>query len=169
MDDLIPFLAVVGLALVGAWIVRSVVTAWRANRIARLQADMQSRLLDKMGSAEQLVDYLNSDAGRIFAESATVDAPQRSPHGRILGSLQTGVILAVTGVAFFALRFQVSDPDAVEGLSVVGILGMGVGVGFLLAGALAWALSQRWGLLDLGLGRRLGAGAPGHDLADRRD
>jgi hypothetical protein len=139
-----PVIAVLGVVLTFGWVFRTVISAWRAQRLARIQAEMQSRLLDKMGSSDEVLAYLGSEAGQRFIESATLE--KVSPHGRILGSLQTGVILALAGIAFLVLRGQV--PDAHQEFAVLGTLGVALGVGFLLAGGLAWALSQRWGLLD---------------------
>jgi|AP82_1055514.scaffolds.fasta_scaffold735918_2 hypothetical protein len=47
-----------------AYIVYFSVSNARRLKMARMQADMHGKLLDKFGSSEELVQYLESDAGR---------------------------------------------------------------------------------------------------------
>jgi hypothetical protein len=53
-----------------AWIIFS---TFRRYKIARLQADVQSRLLEKIGSGQDLLAYAQTDAGRQLLESLQVD------------------------------------------------------------------------------------------------
>lgn len=147
MDDLAPVLAVTGFMLFSAWIVRALLATWRHNKLVKAQADLQSRLLDKLGGGEEIGRYLESVAGRQLLEAPPVERTR--PHLRILGSLQAGVILALGGLAFLFLRGQVSEVDG-EGFLVIGTLGLALGLGFVASGALAFFLSRSWGLLDGG-------------------
>jgi hypothetical protein len=99
-----------------------------------------------------MLRYLESGAGRQLLEAPP--AEQSRPYGRILGSLQAGVILTLAGVGFMAVRTQFASEG--EGFFVLGILGMAVGIGFIASGALAYFLSRSWGLLDSGAGGRDG-------------
>jgi hypothetical protein len=53
-----------------AWIIFS---TFRRYKIARLQADVHSRLLEKIGSGQDLLAYAQTDAGRQLLESLQVD------------------------------------------------------------------------------------------------
>lgn len=144
MDRLwiVLLVAVVFLSLV--WIIRLWAAAARQRNLIKAQAELQSRLLDKLGSSDELVRYLESGAGRQLLEAPPVERTR--PHARVLAALQTGVILGMAGAAFLFLggRF----PDDAEGYTVLGTLGLALGVGFLASGALAHFLSRSWGLID---------------------
>jgi len=144
MDDLAPVLGIVGFMLVLAWTLRALFNTWRYNRLIRTQAELQSRLLDKLGGSEEMVRYLESGAGRQLLEAPPVERAR--PYARVLASLQVGTILTLAGIAFIVLRGQL--PRDEEGFVVLGILGLALGVGFLISGALAYFLSRSWGLID---------------------
>jgi hypothetical protein len=132
--------------LITLWIIRALLATWRYNRLIKAQAEIQSRLLDKLGGSEEMVRYLESGAGRQLLEAPP--AERSRPFGRILGSLQAGVILTLAGAGFLFLRGQF--PEEGDGFAVLGTLGLALGLGFVASGALAYFLSRSWGLLDAG-------------------
>lgn len=150
MDDLAPVLALIGFMLFTLWIIRALLASRRYTRLIKAQTEIQSRLLDKLGGSEEMLRYLESGAGRQLLEAPP--AEQSRPYGRILGSIQTGVILTLAGAGFLFLRGQF--PDEGEGFAVLGTLGLALGLGFVISGALAYFLSRSWGLLDGGAGGR---------------
>lgn len=144
MDHLAPVLGLTVFLLVAAWTCRAMLNAWRHGRLIKAQADLQSRLLDKLGGSEEMIRYLESGAGRQLLEAPPAESVR--PYGRVLASLQAGTILALAGIAFLFLRGQL--PAEAEGFVVLGTLGLALGVGFLVSGALAYFLSRSWGLID---------------------
>jgi hypothetical protein len=124
-----------------AWIVFSTI---RRYKTAKLQAGVQSKLLEKFGSGQELLAYVQSDAGKQFLDSLTME--QRTPYGRILGATQAGVILVLLGLALLFLRSRV--PGAEEGFLVSGTLTFTLGVGFGLSAVLSYFLSKSFGLLS---------------------
>ncbi|MEM7051520.1 MAG: hypothetical protein AAF604_17770 [Acidobacteriota bacterium] len=127
-----------------AWTVRGFIQYRQAKAAIDRRAELQNRLLDKFDTAENLQVFLQSDSGAKFLESATLE--KGNPFGRILGSVQAGLILLVGGAAFYAQRNVVEG--AYEGFSFIGTLGMALGIGFLLSAVASYRLSQKWGLLD---------------------
>jgi hypothetical protein len=109
-----------------------------------LQAGLQTKLLEKFGSGQELLAYVQSDTGKRFLESLTME--QRTPYGRILGAAQASVILVLLGLALLFLRGRVSGAD--EGFLVFGTITLSLGVGFGLSGALSYFLSRSFGLLS---------------------
>ena len=87
-----------------AYIVYVSVNSARRLKMARMQAEMHGKLLDKFGSSQELVQYLESDAGKAFLEPPKED--QASPYRRILGSMQAGIILSLVGGVFLLMRNQ---------------------------------------------------------------
>lgn len=144
MGDLAPVLIPVGVLAILGWIVRTIAQTIRQQRIAKLQADLQTRLLEKFNNPQELVAYLESPAGQRFLESATIE--RRNPYGRILGSAQAGIILSLVGLALFFLQGR--WPETEEGFLFLGTLGLALGLGFLLSAAAAYFLSKSWGLID---------------------
>jgi hypothetical protein len=69
-----------------------------------------------------------------------------APHGRIIGALQTGIILLFVGAALLLLHNRVSVAD--EGFVVFGTLISALGLGFALSAAASYYLSKSFGLLN---------------------
>jgi hypothetical protein len=55
-----------------AWVIFSTI---RRYKIAKLQAEVQSRLLDKVGSGQELLAYAQTEAGKSLLESLSVERP----------------------------------------------------------------------------------------------
>jgi hypothetical protein len=144
MGDLLPVLIPVGILSVLGWIIRSVVHSRRQQKVAQLQAEMQTRLIEKFGTPQELLAYLDSPAGQRFLESATIE--RGNPYGRILGALQAGVILVLAGAAFLATR-RLMGSDGEVGFIFLGTLAVALGAGFLISATLAYKLSRAWGLV----------------------
>ena len=124
-----------------AWIIFSTI---RRYKIAKLQAEIQTKLLDKIGSGQELLAYAQTQAGRELLESLKVE--RVSPYGRIIGALQTGIVLILFGAALLLLRNHVSGAN--EGFVVLGTLICALGLGFALSAAASYYLSKSFGLLN---------------------
>lgn len=156
MEFLVPMVVLVVLILTIGNIARNIVVNRRMREIARANAELQGKLLDRMASASDLQAYLDSDAGRSFVEAATLETTH--PHGRILASLQAGILLVLGGLALLVASGQLSN-DGPRVFQVLGILGIFLGVGFLASAYVAQRLSRQWGLLPA---------APGSEGAEDR-
>lgn len=146
MSDLAPFMGVVSIVAVVGWIIRSFIVSRQRIQVARLQAELQTRLLEKFGTSQEMLAYLQSPAGEKFLESATIE--RAKPYGRILGSLQSGIILFLVGLALLYLAGRI--PDADQPFTFLGTLGLALGAGFLASSFLAYRLSRSWGLIGGG-------------------
>lgn len=148
MDDLAPVLGVIGVFGFITWFLRFVITAFREHKVARMQADLQNRLLEKFNTTDELVTYLTSGAGEKLVQPLRLrEEEPRSPYGRILGAVQVGVILICGGVACLFLDGRLPF-DEERGFLLLGTVGTALGAGFLISGAVAYVLSRSWGLLD---------------------
>ena len=126
------------------FVVWTIFSTIRRYKTTKLQAGLQTKLLEKFGSGQELLAYVQSDAGKRFLESLSME--QRTPYGRILGAAQVSVILVLLSFAFLFLRGRVSGAE--EGFLVFGTLTLGLGVGFGLSAALSYYLSKSFGLLS---------------------
>lgn len=140
-EDIVTVIAIPGMFAWFAWVIFSTV---RRYKIAKLQAEVQTKLLEKVGSGQELLAYAQTEAGKELLQSLKVE--RVSPHGRIIGALQTGIILLLFGAALLLLRNHVSSGG--EGFVVSGTLICALGVGFALSAATSYYLSKSFGLLN---------------------
>jgi hypothetical protein len=146
---LIIFSTVVGLIV---WILRSLINYRSWLRVTKIQTDAHTKIFDRLGSNEELMAYIQSPAGQRFLTSAslTVDVLPRSvgaPVGRILWSMQAGVVVTLAGAGLWVAKASVAE-EVAQLLHVVAVLAVAIGLGFVVSAALAYALSHRLGLLD---------------------
>ena len=127
-----------------AWLVWVVFSTIRRYKIAKLQAEVQNKLLEKVGSGQELLAYAQTDVGKTLLESLRVET--HSPYARIIGALQTDIVMISLGVAFLLLRTRISGAE--EGFLVLGTLLSVLGVGFALSSAASYYLSKSFGLLN---------------------
>lgn len=130
--------------IVFGFVIHTVLTAWRRNRQAKLQAEIQGRLLERFADAAELAEFLSGPAGERFLESATFERSR--PHGRILGSIQAGIVITLTAIALLWLEGR--WPHDEEGFLFLGAVGLAIGIGFLLSAGVSYALSKAWGLMN---------------------
>lgn len=147
MDDLAPVLGVTTMFALGAWILRTLIISYRQGKVARMQADLQQRLLERFGSSPELLAFLQTEAGDRFVEPLQVEEERRSPYGRILGAVQVGVILICGGAGLLFLDGRLPFDDE-RAFLFLGTVATTLGVGFLLSGGVAYWLSRNWGLLN---------------------
>jgi hypothetical protein len=133
------------------WLVRTVIDHRRWLRLSRVQAEVHTKLLDRLTSNEDLLTYVQSSAGRRFLESApiTLDGEPRQPSApltRIVWSLQAGVVLVALGVGMWAAQARV-PAEVGQGLSIVGTIVVALGVGFAVSAVLAYTITAKFGLI----------------------
>ena len=138
-----------------AWIVWIVASTRRRSRIAEIQRDIHAKLFEKFGSSQELIEYLKTDAGSKFLDSATIEHTR--PFGRVLGSIQAGLILFLLGIAMLIVRAatpadaffnEMQRAQSAQGLLAVSLLLLALGLGFLASAAASYKLSKNWGLFD---------------------
>ena len=135
-----------------AWLIRLLVDYRRWNRLAKVQADAHTKLLDRFTANDELIAYVQSPAGSRFLQSAPIalDPGTRrlgAPVSRILWSAQAGLVIMMAGIAFQYVSSRV-DADAQQPLFAIGVVALAIGVGFLLSGGVAYAISHRLGLFE---------------------
>lgn len=141
MDSIVALIAVPGMFSWFAWVIFSTI---RRYKIAKMQAEVQIKLLDKVGSGAELLAYAQTEAGKQLLESLKVE--RVLPHARIIGAVQAGIVLIFLGAALFILRTQV--PSADQGFTILGTLCSAVGAGFVFSAAASYFLSRTLGLLN---------------------
>jgi hypothetical protein len=134
------------------WLIRTFIDYRRWSRLAKVQTDVHSKILDRFNANEDLLAYIQSPAGSKFLESSPIklDAGPRSvgaPLARILWAVQGGVVLVAGGIGLHVISGQAGD-DAAQPLHALGVLAIALGLGFLFSAALSFVISQRLGLIE---------------------
>ena len=149
-DEVFVFIAVVsGLVFV----VYTLVNA----RMRRLQlkavSEFNIRLLDRISSIKDFNDFMQTDGGAKFMNSLTTAAPARQAGGpghRIITASQVGVVLSMLGLGFLTLQWILASPSSgAFGFTVVGVIALSIGLGFLISAVTSYWLAKQLGVLGV--------------------
>ena len=149
MSDVIPMLVVlVGIPMVLAGIVKTYLSHQRFMKIVNLKAEMNKRLLDKLGTEPSVPAILQSDAQRDVFRVDLPDLAQSrmpAPYTRMLTAAQVGLVLATAGGGVLYVRQFIEDRGDQEGALIFGTLLLTLGIGSLLAAVAAFVFAKVWG------------------------
>ena len=150
MGDVAGFLVFLVVTSVLIWAVRTLIEQRRWSRLSKVQMEVNSKLLDRFTSNEELLAYINTPAGKRFFESAPIPLeagprPISAPIGRIFWSLQAGLVMIALGIGFNLVSLRVKPP-ASDGLYGIGMIGLMVGIALVVSAIIFYVLSRRFGL-----------------------
>jgi len=145
------FVAFITVMVIIGSVARQVVDYRRWVRQSRMQAEVHTKILDRMQTNEDLLTYVQTPAGRHFLEFTPINVegeprPANAPLGRILWSVQAGVVLAALGLGLRYAQGNVPE-EIVPAFNVLGVIVMSLGLGAVVSAAIAYVLSARLGLL----------------------
>jgi hypothetical protein len=155
LSGILFYCAFLTVILTLTWLIRFMVSHRRWLRATKIQSDVHGRVLERLGSSEELLAYVQSPAGRNFLQAVPlaadpVGAPGiAAPFGRILLSIQAGLVLVSGGLGLLFIKRYVIE-EVAQMMLVFGVLGVSLGAGFALAAGASYMLSQRLGLFDSG-------------------
>ncbi len=134
------------------WLIRTLVDYRRWSRLAKVQTDVHTKLLDRFTANDDLLAYIQSPAGSKFLESSPIklDAGPRTvgaPLGRILWSVQGGLVLMAGGIGLQIAGGQAKNPAA-QPLHAMGVLAIALGLGFVISAIISYVISHRLGLIE---------------------
>ena len=127
-----------------AWAFKLFLEFLRQRRMSNMLFEIQNKVLDKFGNSPEALEYLQSDAGREYLGAAM--AEKTNPKNRILSAVQIGVVLAALAAGFLIVREMV--PEGTVAFSVAGVLGLCLGIGYIVSAVAAYYLSKSWGLFN---------------------
>jgi len=106
----------------------------------KAQNDIRKSLIEKLGSAQDLGAFLQSEGGKRFI--ADLSSGSAGALGSVLASVQKGIILLLLG-----LGCSGASPFVGQVAMGIGVVFMFIGVGFLVSAGVTYWLSKSWGLL----------------------
>jgi hypothetical protein len=157
--DLAPMLVFLSIAGMLVWLTRLFVENRRWGRIFKLQSEVHGRLIERFGSNQELLTYMETEAGKRFLEASPIpiefEAQQRMPGAvaRVLTPIQIGIVLILLGAGFFLLRNTHHDMHIP--MLVLGTLFLMPGIGFILSAGVTWILAGRLGMMPERVSPRL--------------
>jgi hypothetical protein len=129
------------------WLTHIIVDGFRRRQQLRVMNEFHNKLLDRIGSASEFVEFFNSEGGARFIE--TLSAQRSAPSARILAAVQWGLTMLSLGVAIFILtanrRFTEEVADMLTFLATVAV---GLGAGMVLSSAVSYLAARRIGVLN---------------------
>ncbi len=140
---LIPFFVFFTIGWI-AWVVFSSI---RRYKIARLQSDVQMKLLERIDSSQSVLAYAETEAGRRFLNSLAVEKTERAaPYKSILSAVRAGIMLIALGAALLTVHEM--NKGGPQANSFIGTIAITLGIGFEVAAAATYFLSRSFGLLN---------------------
>jgi hypothetical protein len=104
---------------------------------------MQSKLIERFGSAPELVQFLHSPAGQQFVTGVNA-APSMFARERIITGFTRGIVLTALGVGFVFINVFQDDSGWLIPASIV----FALGVGYLIATFVTYRLAAKFGEVD---------------------
>ena len=120
-----------GVAMIIVTILAAAITR---QRQARLKADVQLKLIDRFGTADEFVKFINSEEGRDFLGS-----PRSIAMRGMIGGVRWGIVMACLGIAFFFCAVIEHDRD----FYIPAFILVSLGVGFFLSSMVSAKLARQ--------------------------
>jgi hypothetical protein len=131
---MIPIVSIVGSF---AMVVAVVWLVTRARqRKAQYKAEVQMKMIDRFGTGQEFVNFLESPAGREFLEQ-----PRRNTREKVIGTIMGGLVCVFVGLGFCGCALVFRDP----GFLVPGFIILGAGIALLIGTAISWNMMKKLG------------------------
>lgn len=151
MNNVAPMVVLVVLLLAMAWVIRTLVENRRWTKAFSLQSEVHGKLIERFASNQELLGYMETDAGRRFLEATPIVTEvesRRMPNlvSRMIATLQVGFVLTLLGAGLVSLKNVVGD--AGTAMLVLGIVALMPGIGLILSAGVLWVLGKRLNLME---------------------
>jgi len=127
MEEMVMALMVLGIVggsfLFVGWIIW--IVSRRRRERQQHEIELRSRMLEKFGSSDEFVGFMQTDAGKKFLETSSLRG-EKSLHARVMSSLSSGVILILLGGAFFFLARMEGDTGLLFPATILSAIGLGL-------------------------------------------
>lgn len=149
MDDAIGLFVPLGAFVMVSWVVYVIVSGIRRWHQQRMLSQFQTKLLERIGSVNELGAFLNTEAGARFLKVLTSVDEAAVPQTSMLRAVQSGAVLATLGLGLYVYGWMTPTvPGGItNAVNALATIFFALGVGFLVSVALSLRLSRRLGLL----------------------
>jgi hypothetical protein len=174
MDERFAIMTVLVSLIVGVvTILKAGLEHFKRSKTEKLQFDLYNKVLDKFGSHQEVMAWLQSEGSHGILKA--IEAPRPMAYNRILNAVQGGMLAVILGAGFMAVSTQMPTPDyqahqrvaagdpqkewliareidrdreRVAGVNAFGILLLTAGFGLLAGGGASYYLSRKFNLID---------------------
>jgi hypothetical protein len=147
MSFLEPVLIVAIVFTTIGWMVHVIVDGIRRRQQLKLVTDFQGKLLERIGSAREFGEFLNTEGGAKFLASLSIEKVAE-PQTRILRAVQSGVVLLSLGIGFLLMRAWGGLVAAdMEVFHIFATICIALGLGLLVSALASYGLSRHFGLI----------------------
>jgi hypothetical protein len=117
----------------------------RHRKTSTAAAEFNTKLLDRIASAKDFSDFLQTDSGARLMNSLTSapQAPVRTGAERVLRAAEIGMVLATLGAGLMAVARYLRSDDTM----FIGAVALSLGIGFLLAALASFVLGKQLGVI----------------------
>jgi hypothetical protein len=137
---LVPLFTIPSFFIMIGWVVWMIVQ-WRQYKY---RMTVQLKMLDKVNTGSELVQFAESDAGSKFL--ASMELQSAGTRDRIISAVYKAVILLVLGIAILLLRNTLEE--AAVAFTILGTVLMAFGIGYIIAIFISYRLASKWGMLS---------------------
>jgi len=144
LQDISATIAFIGVAGVLLWLIRVLLENRRWSQAFRRQTEIHSKLIDRCATAQELLEYMNTEPGRRFLEASPIpvgldrNVPLPGSMSRVMGTLQLGVVLTMLGLGMLILKHSL--PDYRAPFLLAGMVTLMPGLGFIISSIVTWRL-----------------------------
>jgi len=156
-----PVIAFLGFLGAVIWLLQMFLANRRWQRVFKTQMEVHGKLIDRFGTSQELIQYMESESGKRFLEAAPIpvnfESDQKVPSviGRVLMPLQIGAVMTLLGAGLLIARHSFTH-GLQSVLLLAGIVILMPGLGFILSAGITWVLAGRLGLMPGGAGESNG-------------
>lgn len=145
-DAIYPTIAVTSLIVASAIVLKTALHTFGKVRRDRHMAEIQNKLLDRLGTAPDVMTYVNSDSYKRLFEAAPTG--RNEYVSRILNGLQAGLVLLLVGVAMYMMSGSVPEPKDMQGMRILASILTAIGLGLVISTAWSRHMLRHWGLIE---------------------
>lgn len=146
MEAFMVGMVFMGIPVIIGWTIRNYYAHNRMMKILQLKAEMNARLLDRLGTDPGALDLLKSDAQQKLFELPAVEVESKMPtaQSRVLTSAQVGLVLLSAGFGLLYIRQYMVSTNDQDFVLVLGSLGVALGIGAVLSAVAAYIAVRLW-------------------------
>jgi len=151
VDQIVPMLVTFAVIVAIAWLIKVLLANRRWNRIFRLQTEVHGKLIDRFGSSQEILNYMQTEAGKRFLEAAPISLEVQQDEQwptilqRVITPLTAGIVLSLLGAGLLFLRHSIAGGETP--LLLFGVVALMPGLGCIIAAGITWFLARRLGLM----------------------
>lgn len=138
-----PLLASVGFFALVAWIVFVFVDGKRRREQLKATSEFNAKVLEKVGSTAEFGAFLDTNGGRRFMKSLTVEGPSAKTH--IVRCTERGILCLAVGIGLLLVGWMFYEVRA--GFIIIGVVVTACGIGNLVSCLASYALSKNLGII----------------------